>query len=550
MKERIQLTDRIRNKKLSSTEQSRISNENPVQSRKNASALEQSKQLARPLKAAGITSTSPNTNQNRLAKNITQTTIQQNPQSSTSRQTSDATNATRDDLRAVKLMVEPFQFISYLQWDCTQAFNEHGTLKIKGLIAEDDRMKYVEMATRETWVCAKALDETDAEITLFHGILTSLTVDSLHQYHTMNIEVKTGTYLLDQIPHTRTFQPNEMTYHDVINTCIKAASGDFIMREKQEEPTRQFTVQYKSTDWAFIKLLAHRLGVVVSPEIKTQGKRLLLGLNHARGQEISSDHYNMLSQPSNPNSLIRYDRGVYQVKTRAIYELGDPVSFQSRRLFITQIKSYLEGSELVHTYTLAMLKTAYEQPFENQPIRGISMQASVSAVERDRVQISIHEDENKQSGNRWFTYATVYSSPDGTGFFAQPEIGDEVRIIFPTTDEAVAYVASSVHLEASGTRTNPDHKSWKNKHHKEVLFTPDSLTVTNNNGLMVKLDDNEGISIKSNRAIFIESDGELNLNSQAGVTVYGERNVNIQQGAAQIKIKDAIDIAGGKINMN
>ena len=455
--------------------------------------------------------------------------------------------------RATKLMVEPFHFLNFTEWSCTQTFNEHGCLRITGLIAEENRMAYPDMMTKQTWACAKAEDEGGKEIILFQGVLTHLAIQSQHQFHTMTIEIKTGSFLLDQIPHTRTFHPDTTTYQSMIETCLEPANGEFIMREKIAEQTHQFTVSYRESEWKFIQRLAHRLGVVVLPETRTKGKRLLLGLNPKdRAEEIIADHYTMTRSPNDPDSLIRTEQGMYQIQTRDIYELGQAVHFQGRRLIISKIKSRLEGSELIHHYTLCSLKPAYDrrQPYEQ--IKGIAMRARVINVARDQVQVSIHEDENNgQSGTRWFDYATVYSTPDGTGWFAQPEIGDEVRVLFPTADEADAYVASNVHLETRGGRTNPDHKSWKNKQQKEILFTPDSLTFTNNQGLSVELSDQKGIIINSNLGIFLQSDGQIQLNSQnAGITAYGDRNLTLKQGAASIHIQDDIDISGGKINMN
>ena len=455
--------------------------------------------------------------------------------------------------RAVKLIVEPFELINFTKWECDKTINEHGTLKITGLVSEENRVKYIEMGMQETWVSAKAIDEQGKEITLFQGIVTDLVVDSRHEYHTMSIEVKTGTYLLAQTNHTRTFQEDTTTYQEVIETCLNQAGGRFIMREKETETTKQFTVQYKESDWSFIKRLAHRLGIVVLPEFKTEGKKLYLGLNRSiQGTEITTDDYSVSKGLNDKNSLINYEHGIYYIKTRAIYELGQPVIFQERKLFITTIKSYLEGSELIHEYTLSHLKPAYEMPTRNEKIRGVSMKSKVTSVNRAKVQISIHEDENsKSSGFRWFDYATVYSSPDGTGFYAMPEIKDEVRVLFPNADESGAYVVSNVHLETSGGRTNPNHKSFKNKQNKEILFTEDKLLLTNNAGLLVELNDASGITMNSNRNIIIEADGTLLINSEnAGITISGKQDVTVSQGASQINMNDAIDIVGGKINMN
>ena len=455
--------------------------------------------------------------------------------------------------KAVLLMVEPFQFISFLEWDCRRCFDEHGTLKIKGLIAEENRLAYANLATSETWVCAKAQDEDGGEITLFNGVLTDVSVESQHQFHTMTIEVKTGTYLLDQVLHTRTFHPDDFTYQSVIETCLEGDDGQFIMQEKQSEKTGQFTVQYRETDWSFIKRLAHRLGVVIIPETRTEGKRFYLGVNHSAGSnEAPADHFTITRSISKEDSLTIHGLGVYHIKTRNIYELGQFVTLEGRRLVVNSVHSHLEGSELVHQYTLCALKHAYDSRQPYNQIKGVSLKGMVTAVERDQVQVLIHEDENKDNcGARWFDYATVYSTPDGTGWFAMPEIGDEIRLLFPDADDAWAYVSSNVHLETRGGRINPDHKSWKNKQQKEILFTPEAILITNNNGLSIELSDDQGITINSNKNISIQSDGALSMNSQnAGVSVYGDRNVAIQQGAASINIQDAIDIAGGKINMN
>ena len=455
--------------------------------------------------------------------------------------------------KAVLLKVEPFHFISFLEWDCHQCFDEHGTLRIKGLIAEENRMAYANLATRETWVSAKAQGEEGGEITLFTGVLTDLSVESQHQFHTMTIQVRTGTYLLDQVPHTRTFHQDDFTYQSVIQTCLDADGGQFIMQEKKGEQIGQLTVQYRESNWSFVKRLAHRLGVVIIPEIQTQGKRFYLGVNQsAGGDELPGDHYTMTKSIAKEDSLTNHKLGVYHIKTRQIYQLGQFVTLEGRRLVVSSIHSYLEGSELVHEYTLCALKQAYDTRKPYHHIRGVSLRGVVTEVEKDQVQVLIHEDENKDNcGTRWFDYATVYSTPDGTGWFAMPEIGDEVRLLFPDADDARAYVSSNVHLETSGGRINPDHKSWKNKQQKEILFTPEAILITNNDGLSIELSDDQGITINSNKNISIQSDGTLSMNSQnAGVALYGDRNVAIQQGAASINIQDAIDISGGKINMN
>ena len=168
------------------------------------------------------------------------------------------------------------------------------------------------------------------------------------------------------------------------------------------------------------------------------------------------------------------------------------------------------------------------------------------------VQVIIVEDENKGNRKRrWFDYATVYSSKDGTGWYCMPEIGDEVRVVFPDHNENNAYVASSVHTGTAGGRYNPDEKSWKNKQNKEILFTKEAIVIRNNQGLVLELSDTEGIKLVSDKDIMVRAAGDIQIDSQnAGIQMSAEHSIFMQQGAARIEMDDTIQVKGGKIYMN
>ena len=75
--------------------------------------------------------------------------------------------------------------------------------------------------------------------------------------------------------------------------------------------------------------------------------------------------------------------------------------------------------------------------------------------------------------------------------------------------------------------------------------------MTNNDGLMIQLSDQEGIKIYSNKDIILKSDGKVQIKSQnAGVYMDAESEMLFRQGKAKIQMEDAIWIEGGKIYMN
>ena len=464
-------------------------------------------------------------------------------------------------MRAVKISAEPYEFINIVELECEKGLNQHGVLRLTGLISQEKEKEYLRKAEKETWVTVRAVSEQGEEKRFFDGILTGLRIRKENQVSYMTLELRTGSYLLDLKPHIRSFQDAEFLYDDIIGICMEEAGGAHIMLEKQEEQPRRFLFQYQETDWEFLKRIASYAGIVLIPEDAVPGKKVYFGYRKEKiPDDFPADSYEMLQDYNGFRKQEVYGEEQAELKdtvsclfrSREIYGLGEHVNFLGRDFVIGRIRSRLEGQELCHEYQIVTPKGGLQQRQYNEKITGASLKAKVTAVNKTMIQVSIQEDENKNGcGSRWFDYATVYSTPDGTGWYCMPEVGDTVRIIFPSDDECNAYTASAVHLGEAGGRSNPDEKSWKNRQEKEILFTPDSLCLKNNHGLLIELSDKEGIKIISDKDITVRSEGDLRIRSSgAGVRVSAADEIVMQQGAAKIQMDDSIYIGGGKIYMN
>ena len=147
----------------------------------------------------------------------------------------------------------------------------------------------------------------------------------------------------------------------------------------------------------------------------------------------------------------------------------------------------------------------------------------------------------------WYPYSTIYSSPDGSGWYCMPEINDKIRLHFPNRDEKNAYVISSYHLDSedSNERQNPDYKSIMNKYKKEILLTPNTLVLTNNKGMSIKIEDGKGISISSNKNVYINAENNITVKSNTDkITMTSPKNVTLKQGENTMVLKEDITITG------
>ena len=182
---------------------------------------------------------------------------------------------------------------------------------------------------------------------------------------------------------------------------------------------------------------------------------------------------------------------------------------------------------------------------------GVSLLGKVTKVKNEEVQIKIHSDENKErAGVCWYSFSTVYSSPDGTGWYCMPEIGDTVRLYFPTNKEEDAYVASAYHEGGAELRTHPECKFWRNKEGKEIQLAPDRILLTNNDGTYIELSDDEGIEIVSEGSVTVRAGGSLSIiSSNSSIEMSAPKKIRLKQGSTEMNLGGDLSMQGAKIRL-
>ena len=315
-------------------------------------------------------------------------------------------------------------------------------------------------------------------------------------------------------------------------------------------------VQYNETDWAFAKRLASHFNSVLLPNSHLDGKKFYFGLQSSPARHVlDTVNYSVkrvkgqLAPECDMSSPAR-DMIYYIVKEREIYHLGNCVILNGMELYVSAIETELVGSELYHTYFLKSRDDFHSPKIYNPTLIGASMQGNILTVQRDVVEVTLTDDENAAgAGTRWYPYSTVYSSPDGTGWYCMPEPGDAVRLYFPTMNESQAYVISSTH-EASPGRSEPDNKSIKNKQEKEVLFMPDKLIVTNNDGMSIIIDDAEGITIASDKNIVFEAADTIQVISGEEVDMIASVQISMEQGETAFALAEVVGMQGSQVRLD
>lgn len=465
-------------------------------------------------------------------------------------------------MRINRINVTPFEFQSVISYESTIGINEHGYARITGYIRGEQVEKVMDCLSGEVWATVSGSDEAGTSCPFFCGVVTDGQVEQENDTYIFTIVLKTGTFLMDLKEHIRVFQRG--SYRVMQDACMKSyveayAESKYLMA-MPDELARGLVVQYKETDWEFAMRLASQKNTVLIPNEKSPGVKYTYGIIGDSAGEISSyENYTSFRdlgsyQRKKENGFRGGQAGSgCQVRSREIFFVGDSVEFKGKTYVVTRLQRTWSRKELWNIYILTEARDIWQETYYNSRIIGASLKGKVSDVSRDTVKITVLEDENNnQTGSRWFAYATVYSSPDGTGWYCMPEKGDYVQLQFPGEDEKDAYVSSSVNEKPTDpeARSNADYKSLKNKDGKEILMTPDTLVLTNNKGMTITIDDAVGITIESDKDITLNAAGGVSLVSeQSALEMQAAEQLKLQQGTTSIELAEQIAMVGAQLNM-
>jgi len=450
-------------------------------------------------------------------------------------------------MRERVISCDKFDFISILEVNGHKAVNEHANLYIKGHIAADGD-DYVLLAREGQTVTVTATDDSESRA-IFNGIIDKVAISNENEMRTLSLQIASKSTLMDISPATRTFQDSNMTYQNVTNLIEESNETYTILWPSDgNRAIGSMSVQYNETDWHYAKRLAGRLGTVVVPDYLLDDPYISIGVpkRAVKGNitAISYDITKDIKQYRNnkaDGAIAERDVICYTVKSREIFNLCDPIVFLGMTLHVYAIDTRYEGAELVHYYTLKEYSGFFTPQLVNEELIGVSLRGRVIAIQGDEVRVQIDGDVN-QTIHKWFPYATPFTQPDGYGWYFMPEIGDEIRLQFPTEKEDDAYVSSAVHM-THGLRNDPEVKFISTIYGQKIQFDPEKILIDDGAGSRISLYLTHGISLETNKSINIDAESDITISAIGKVILAGNGGVVMQKGDSVVNVDDAIDVS-------
>ncbi|GAB6087300.1 contractile injection system protein, VgrG/Pvc8 family [Alkaliphilus crotonatoxidans] len=436
----------------------------------------------------------------------------------------------------------PIQHIEELE--ILHQLNQHSTMKLTGILEETNVDEFI-AALHEESTIEITLDQEEDNI-LFSGIPTEIQVEHRGGISYIKLQCLSATYKMDIDPQSRSFQNKAMTLDQILEAIVKEyPQGDYINTAAPHQAIDTIQLQYKETDWEFLKRMASTLGTILVPDISAPKPRFWFGLPQAQKTALIQSQDHTLRQYAETQADIR--GYYYEIELSERLGLGDQIKLNKIGHTITRIHIQMEKSLLKYTYRIQRPTYIKTKARVNEKLKGISLPGKVIDVARNQLKIHLDIDpgQTKEEAH-WFPY-----SPEANNaWYSMPHMGTKINLYFPNTNPSQAMAITTERGGRAEKQKNPNmekttEKIFETKWGKELKLKEDHINIET--GLMnVKLDENS-IEVVSNDKIIIQAANDLNIGKTITKAIIEGKETEIIKESKNITI-EAEELITLKVN--
>lgn len=402
---------------------------------------------------------------------------------------------------------------------------EHSKIIFSGMIDETKSEEYITKQANNGSIVLNVLTKEE-KVAIFKGYITSVSIKAKNNVYYIHIEGKSTSFVTDVNRIDRSFQNINGTYDKLFNEVLTPWKATYwipsdIEKLKQEE----LILQYKETDWEFLKRIASQFGEEILINDTMDKATLYLGLpdfgtkkieelsHYTLYKDLESYMYNLKNYEEEANES---DYFTFEIGSTDLFFVGEKYEFMGDTYIVKKVVSQLKRYYLYQRVTL--VKKLKVSPIVNNEIQGISLKGQILEVKGSSVKVHLKIDEEQKKEEAYlFSYSTPHSAGGNTGWYMMPKIGEDVEVHFPLSLESRAFARGTIR---SNTSSLPSHHGTKelNVHGKSMILDNSAVSFNVKNDkegkIHIRVTKDKGIEIKSLKNLSISSGGDLSLDSK------------------------------------
>ena len=460
-------------------------------------------------------------------------------------------------------LVSPYEIQILQDLTMTQTMNDHVRLSVTGIIPEDKKDSYLAIASNADQIELNQVSEGQLVRPLFKGFVTEVAVRSVHDIYYIELEAVSQTFRLDIQRKSRSFQDTSMKYSELIDLVLASYPGsDSIDNASMSTSLENFVLQYKETDWQFLKRMASHFGSVLVAEVAASSPKLWFGVPEGRIGELPDHTYRLKKNLSVYRRIISHERTrplaendvrTYVIESTQRLALGDRVRLKGEELVVITSIARMSQGVLVYEYHLTVEAGIRQAKTYLPSLSGVSLTGKVLEVAKTgiRLHLAIDAEQSKDKAI-WFPLASPYTAEGHSGFYWSPEVGDTVHLAFPNREEKSGIVHQGIRKGGDSNPKMADHKVayWGTPHGKELKFDAQAIGITAKEGaVFLKLHETEGIEVHSQQPLSLKADQDLQFTGRR-LTMNAGESMHFTCDASSLVLDGITDIQGDIVAMN
>lgn len=410
-----------------------------------------------------------------------------------------------------------------------QKYGTHASIEIKGILHKEEKVKDVcEISMRDTILLKKNED------IIFSGVPIYAEAESRGELVEIIIRGSSRSILLDLEKKKKSFQKT-VTYKNLIEEIAGESAIVLLQKGLDTKEKTQLHMQYKETDWDFLKRMASQLNAPICPDITAEKNCIFVGIPEGKKQQEDIASYKMardigeyLKYKSQDSSISVKEFTTIKMKSYKKYKIGDKISYEGYTFYVVEVKMQYTDGMMEYTYKLGNKDGVKQKKIYNPHISGISINGKIIKVNKDYVKLHLETDRSQRVEEAvYFQVANGYTAEGSTGLYTAMDEGESVKLYFPTSNEGDAYVRC-VNKKDSSTSEHFARPAAK------CFGTPyGSCVSTDEKGILIS-------NTKDKIFIRMDEDDGIEFHSTENIELYAEKDMDVECKKLELESKDKV----------
>lgn len=408
-----------------------------------------------------------------------------------------------------------FTFLTIHKCSIQAKYGEHSKAQIVGIVIGKE-VKSLLPSIAEEKLEVVSVDKAGVEEVLFVGMIESAELNEEGQYATLLLCAVSYTWKMDMERKSRSFQNLSMTYQDVVKEIAQEYGAQMTWNIEDRQLTYPL-VQYKETDYSFIKRIVSHLGegIVAGDCLAKAGFNIGIGSgNSAHPIDLQSLTYSLLLFQGNAGETSLWEKGLtgYEIEDTDFLRVGDTVSIQGRTYYVMERKAEFRHNVLICIYRVFPKQCFQVEKLYADTLRGAVIEGEVLETRQEQVKLHLDIDQEQAVSE---AYEFPWKPITGNLFYCMPEKGTRAALYFNKNDEEEAAVIYNIREngETCGDLADYNNRYFTTDHSKRMYLKPSEmglLNMTEQNAEIV-LQDASLLKVKTSNQLSLLAEGQVEL---------------------------------------